>query len=114
MARVDIVRVETPEGNAVRGGDPVTVNVGIEPSDSGWFDDKKDLEIGFVYADTLNVTPHLAVYKNHITITDTITINFKVYAKIDASPGEYYVQIKNTRFKEIVISDSEDGTITVS
>ncbi len=90
------------------------VSVTIDPSDTGWFDDKKYLVVGFVYVDTLAITPNLAVYKNYINIDNATKIDFKVYAKVDASAGEYYVQIKNTHFKEIVISDSGDGTITVS
>ena len=113
MASVVIVRVETPEGNAVRGGDPVTVSVTIDPSDTGWFDDKKDLAIGFVYAYNLAITPHLKVYGS-ISIIDNITITFKVSAKADASLGEYCVIIKNTNLNEIVISDPKVGTITVS
>ncbi|MFD1982072.1 hypothetical protein ACFSOZ_05135 [Mesorhizobium newzealandense] len=113
MASVVIVRVETPEGNAVRGGDPVTVSVTIDPSDTGWFDDKKDLVIGFVYAANLAITAHLKVHGS-ITIIDNITITFKVSAKADALLGEYYVIIKNTKLNEIVISDSNVGTITVS
>lgn len=114
MARVDIVSVETPEGNAVRGGDPVTVSVTIFPSDTGWFDDKKYLVVGFVYADTLDVTPYLTVYKEYINVDNAATINFKVSAEVDASAGEYYVLVKNTHFKEIVVSGSGAGTITVS
>ncbi|MER9304822.1 hypothetical protein [Mesorhizobium sp. M0496] len=112
MARVDIVRVDTPEGNAVRGGDPVTVSVTVSP-DRGWFNDEKCLVIDFIYADTLDIATELTVYQNDVTIVDTSTINFAVKADSGASSGEYYVQVKNIYFKEIVISGPEDGTIAV-
>ncbi|TGT81459.1 MULTISPECIES: hypothetical protein [unclassified Mesorhizobium] len=113
MARVDIVRVDTPEGNAVRGGDPVTVSVTVAP-DRGWFNDTEYLVIDFIDAGTLKSEPYLVVFDNDVTIEDTTTITFKVKAQDGASPGEYYVRIKNETFEETIISGSEDGTITVS
>ncbi|MER9298666.1 hypothetical protein NKI38_19545 [Mesorhizobium sp. M0621] len=113
MAKVDIVRVDTPEGNAVRAGEPVAVSVTVAP-DRGWFNDTKYLAIDFINVDTLKITRHLEIYDNYVTIEDTTTINFKVKADADASNGEYYVQINNKHFKEIIVSGPEDGTITVS
>jgi hypothetical protein len=113
MARVDIVRVDTPEGGAVGGGDPVTVSVTVSP-DRGWFNDRECLVIDFIDAATLDSTAYLVVYDNYITIEDTTTINFKVKAEAGASAGEYYVRIKNKSFEETIVSDSEDGTIPVS
>ncbi|MFD2053822.1 hypothetical protein ACFSQT_12230 [Mesorhizobium calcicola] len=113
MAKVDIVRVDTPEGNVVRGGDPVTVSVTVAP-DRGWFNDTAYLVIHFIYADTLDISTYLVVYRDDVTIEDTTTINFKVQAEVDAWTGEYFVQIKNKYFKEIIVSGSAAGTITVS
>ncbi|RWE42285.1 hypothetical protein [Mesorhizobium sp.] len=110
MARVDIVRVETPEGAAVRGGDPVMVTVKVAP---GWFEDADDLAIRFIYADTLEGTDYVSVYKE-ITIDSATEISFRVKAKHGSSPGEYYVQIKKESTDETVASDPGDGTITVS
>ncbi|MFB9980439.1 hypothetical protein ACFSQQ_33955 [Mesorhizobium kowhaii] len=115
MARVDIVQVSTPEGNAVRGGDPVTVSVKVYP-DRDWFKDKykEELVIDFIYADSLATKRHLAVYQDDVVIDDATIITFKVKAEADAPAGVYYVQIKHKHFKEIVISGPEDGVITVS
>ena len=113
MARVDIVRVDTPEGAAVRGGDPVTVSVTVHP-DRDWFKDTEYLVIEFIYAEYLDIATDISVYLNDITIEDSTAINFKVNAEVGASIGDYYVQIKNTYLKEIVISGPEDGVITVS
>jgi hypothetical protein len=113
MARVDIVRVDTPEGNAVRGGDPVTVGVTVYPA-RDWFKDTEYLVIEFIYAEYLEIATDIAVYLNDITIDNSTEITFKVNAEVGASIGDYYVQIKNTHLKEIVISGPEDGVITVS
>lgn len=115
MARVDIVQVSTPEGNAVRGGDPVTVSVKVYP-DRDWFKDKykEDLVIEFIYADSLSIKKNLSVYQHDVTIDDATIITFKVKAEADAPAGVYYVQVKNKHFKEIVVSGPEDGVITVS
>ncbi|WP_136616184.1 MULTISPECIES: hypothetical protein [Mesorhizobium] len=111
MAKAEIVRVETPEGNAVRDKDPVTVGVTVAP---GWFDDPEDLVIKFIYAVTLEGTDYLSVYHDEITVEYSTEINFKVKAEYGASPGEYYVQIKKKSSGETIASDPDDGTITVS
>ncbi|MER8374392.1 hypothetical protein [Mesorhizobium sp. M1406] len=113
MAKVDIVRVDTPEGNAVRAGEPVTVSVTVAP-DRGWFNDTQYLVIDFIYTETLDIAANLSVVDDDVTIEDTSTINFKVKAESDASTGEYYVQITNNYFEQTIVSGPEDGTITVS
>ncbi|RUV36095.1 MULTISPECIES: hypothetical protein [unclassified Mesorhizobium] len=113
MARVDIVRVDTPEGNAVRAGEPITVSVTVSP-DRGWFNDTEYLVIDFIYADTSDIASCLLINGNDTNIEDTTTINFKLKAESGALTGEYYVRITNNYFEETIVSGPEDGTITVS
>ncbi|RVD56421.1 hypothetical protein EN746_04955, partial [Mesorhizobium sp. M8A.F.Ca.ET.023.02.2.1] len=87
MARVDIVCVETREGNAVRGKDPVTVDVTVAPE---WFKKAEDLKIRFIYADTLESSDYVSVYDDgYISVGSPTEIHFKVKAEYGASPGEY-------------------------
>ncbi|MER8466248.1 hypothetical protein [Mesorhizobium sp. M1409] len=109
MANVEIVHVAIPEGNAVRGKDPVTVGVTVAPS---WFKEAEDLVIKFIYAATLEGTEYL--YNDDITVENSTEINFMVKAEHGASPGEYYVQIKKKSSGETIASGPDDGTITVS
>ena len=111
MATVYIVHVATPEGNAVRGKDPVTVGV---TSSRDWFNDAEDLVVRFIYASTLECEEYLAVHDNYITIEDATAINFKVKAETGASLGEYYVQIRKKSSGETIASGPNDGTVTVS
>lgn len=89
------------------------VSVTVAP-DRGWFNDTRYLVIDFIHADTSDIVEYLVVYENDVTIEDTTTINFRVKAEAGAATGEYYVRITNEYFWETIVSDSDDGTITVS
>ncbi|TPK71006.1 hypothetical protein FJ527_27590 [Mesorhizobium sp. B2-4-18] len=108
---IDIVNVATPEGNTVRGKDPVTVGVTVSRD---WFEVAEDFVIQFIYGETLESTDFLSLYDDYIIIENATEINFRIKAEFGAVAGEYYVQITKNSSDETIVSGPDDGTITVS